>query len=272
MSQLQFGPNDALYYEYNPPEKDEGCTFVFFNALTADTSAWEAVIGPQVRSAGHGTLVYNMRGQADSPFSPELNLDMDLIVEDASRLLTEVKSHRPILVGLSIGGLFAARTWLKGADAVGLVLINTLRKDGPRLRWIGDALVRAVEVGGLDLFRDLFLPLLMNEDWQGKNRSNFLNADATYQSLDPASGHYKLLSEAGRQSDWNLPYEELDIPTLVITGLQDHVFLEKNVVDDLFLRLPKGQRVDMPDAGHLIPAEQPEALAEILISFVKEVV
>jgi len=89
-----------------------------------------------------------MRGQADSPFSPGLKLDMNLIVEDASRLLTELNPLRPILVGLSIGGLFAATTWLTGADAMGLVLINTLRKDGPRLRWIGDALVRAVELGG----------------------------------------------------------------------------------------------------------------------------
>ena len=69
-----------------------------------------------------------------------------------------------------------------------------------------------------------------------------------------------------------MPYEEMDLPTLVITGLEDHVFLEKNVVDDLFMRLPKGQRVDMPDAGHLIPAEKPEELTDILLTFAKEVV
>jgi len=272
MSVYTLGPNDALYYEYHPPGNDKGCTFVFFNALTADTSAWETVIGPQARSAGHGTLAYNMRGQADSPFSPGLKLDMNLIVEDASRLLTELNPLRPILVGLSIGGLFAATTWLKGADAMGLVLINTLRKDGPRLRWISDALVRAVEVGGLDLFRDLFLPLLMNENWQHENRPNFLKPKDTYQPLDKDSGHYKLLAEVGRTSNWNLPYEKLEIPTLVITGLEDHVFLERNTVDDLFSQIPNGQRVDMPDAGHLIPAEKPEALADILTSFAEEVV
>ncbi len=271
MSVFTLGPNDALYYEYYPPESDKGCTFVFFNALTADTSAWETVIGPQARSAGHGTLAYNMRGQAGSPFSPGLKLDMNLIVEDASRLLTELNPPRPILVGLSIGGLFAARTWLKGAEALGLVLINTLRKDGPRVRWIGDALVRAVEVGGLDLFRDLFLPLLMNENWQRENRPNFLKAEGTYQPLNPDSGHYKLLSEAGRTSNWNLPYEKLEIPTLVITGLEDHVFLERNIVDDLFSQIPNGRRVDMPDAGHLIPAEKPEELSDILLTFAKEV-
>jgi pimeloyl-ACP methyl ester carboxylesterase len=268
---LELGPQDGLYYEHFTPADGQHCTFVFFNALTSDTSAWEGVIGPRLRSAGHGTLAYNMRGQTDSPFSPELELSETLIVDDASRLLSQVKPARAIFVGLSIGGLFASRVWLQGAEATGLVLINTLRRDGPRLKWISDALVRAVTVGGLTLFRDLYSPLLMNEDWLRENRSAFLETNPQYEPLEPASGHFKLLSEAGRKSDWDLPYANLDLPTLVITGLQDHVFFEKDVVDELFDRLPHGQRADMPNAGHLIPAEQPGELAELLISFAKEV-
>lgn len=270
MPQLELGPHDALYYEYDTPEAPTGCTFVFFNALTGDTNTWQSVIGPNLRESGHGTLAYNLRGQTDSPFSPELKLDVDLIVNDALRLLSKVKPARPILVGLSIGGLFAVRTFLQGADAIGLVLINTLRKDGPRLQWIGDALLRAVQVGGLDLFRDLFLPLLVNEEWLRDNRSNFLKSDGSYAPLDTGSGHYKLLAQAGRNADWNLPYDQLNLPTLVITGLQDHVFLEREVVDDLFARLPRGQRVDMTDAGHLVPNERPEKLAGVLLKFAGE--
>ena len=271
MPDFKLGPRDSLYYEYEAPKEASGFTFIFFNALTGDTNNWETVIGPRLREAGHGTLAYNLRGQTNSMFSPGLKLDVDLIVDDAIGLLDEVKPPRPIMVGLSIGGLFAARAWLKGAEAHGLVLINTLRRNGPRLKWIGDALVRAAEVGGLDLFRDLFLPLLMNEEWLATNRSNFLNQEPNYASLSPESGHYKLLAEAGREADWDLPYERLDLPVLVITGLQDHVFLEPDVVDDLFSRLPRGQRVDIPDAGHLIPAERPEALVDSLLSFTKEV-
>jgi pimeloyl-ACP methyl ester carboxylesterase len=151
------------------------------------------------------------------------------------------------------------------------VLINTLRRDGPRLKWIGDALVRAAEVGGLDLFRDLFLPLLMNEEWLENNRSSFLKTGAEYTALSPESGHFKLLAEAGREADWDLPYERLELPVLIVTGLQDHVFLEKDVVNDLFSRIPNGRRVDIPDAGHLIPAERPDALADSLLSFIKEI-
>lgn len=271
MSQLQLGPNDALYYEHNPPTADGGYTFVFFNALTGDTGMWESLIGPKLRAAGHGTLAYNMRGQAESPFSTGTKLDMPLIVQDALALLEDTGPVRPVFVGLSIGGLFAAQAYLQGAASKGLVLINTLRKDGPRLQWIGDALVRAAEVGGLDLFRDLFLPLLMNESWLAAQRTNFLKPGANYTPLEPESGHYKLLAEAGREADWNLAYDKLDIPVLVITGLQDHVFLEPDVVAALFQKLPRGTRVDLPDAGHLIPAEQPEKLADMLLSFAKEI-
>ncbi len=271
MPVLELSPQSGLYYEHHAPTDAAGATFVFFNALTGDTAVWEGVICPVLRDAGHGTLVYNMRGQTNSPFAPDTELSEKQIVADAVKLLAAVSPSRPILVGLSIGGLFASRVWLANHEAIGLVLINTLRREGPRLKWIGDALVRAVEVGGLPLFRDLFLPLLMNEDWLQKNRPDFLQTDANYTALEPTSGHYKLLSEAGRNADWDIPYEQLTLPTLVITGLQDHVFLEKDVVETLFARIPDGRRIDMPAAGHLIPGEQPEALGKALLIFAKEI-
>jgi pimeloyl-ACP methyl ester carboxylesterase len=267
---LTLDTNNSIYFEHHPPATESHYTFCFFNALTGDTDNWEAVIAPKLREAGHGTLAYNMRGQAKSPFSPELVLDDGLIIDDAIQLLTHVKPTNAVLVGLSIGGLFAARTWLQCRIGCGLVLINTLRENNSRLKWIGDALVRAVEIGGLELFRDLFLPLLVNNDWLTQNRANFLTPGADYTALDPEGGIYKLLAHAGRMSDWDLSYETMDLPTLVITGLQDHVFLDLEVVAQLNTRLPRSKRVDLPEAGHLIPAEHPQRLAELLIEFAQE--
>ena len=113
--------------------------------------------------------------------------------------------------------------------------------------------------------------LALNEDWLAENRKNFLKTDSPYSPLDPNSGVYKLLAEAGRTADWDLPYEKLDLPVMVITGLQDHVFLDPAVVYELTQRLPDARRLNFPDAGHMIPAEQPEALAEALLGFAKEV-
>ena len=70
-------------------------------------------------------------------------------------------------------------------------------------------------------------------------------ASESYEPLALDSGHYKLLAEAGRSGNWEIPYESLNLPVLVVTGLQDRVFLDLNDVDELFARLPNARRVDM---------------------------
>ncbi len=264
MPQLDLSPGNGLFYDYAPPGA-RGFTFVFVNALTGSTAMWEAEIAPALREAGYGSLAYNFRGQAESPFTPDNELGQALIVEDLRRLLAELRPPRPVLVGLSIGGLFAAGAYLAGAAAEGLVLINTLRRPGPRLDWINDATLRAARVGGLRLLMDLNMPLLVNEARLQEIRADFLT-EAPYEPLDPAHGHYKLLAQSAR-ADWDLPYEQLDLPTLVMTGLQDRVFLDRDDLAALYARLPRARRLDLGDAGHLIPVERPRATVEALRDF-----
>lgn len=271
MAVLDLDGENRLFYGYRPPTAATGRTFVFFNALTGDAAMWESPIGDALRAAGHGVLSYNFRGQRDSDFAPATALTPELIVADAAALLSHLRPPRAVFVGLSIGGLFAARTWLggaPGAEAEGLVLINTLRRDGPRLKWINDAVVRAAEIGGLELFKDLFVPLLFAEPWLAEHRDEFLR-DQPYTPLAADSGHANLLKHAGA-ADWNVAYESLELPVLVITGLQDHVFLDNDAVAELTARMPRARRLDIADAGHLLPAEKPAALTEALLRFAAE--
>ncbi len=264
MALLTLGPGEGLHYEYDPPG-DAGKTFVFVNALTGNTGMWQAEIGPALRAEGYGTLAYNLRGQQDSPFKPGTRLDEDLIAGDLTRLLQEVEPPRPILVGLSIGGLFAVRAWLRGGAAEGLVLINTLRRPGPRLDWINRATTKAVATGGLQLLMDLYLPMLVNDDKLIALRPTCLG-EAPYQPLDPGHGHANLLTCAA-EADWDLPYEQLDLPVLVMTGLQDRVFYEPAAVEALTARLPKARSVTIDNAGHLIPLERPAETVQALRDF-----
>lgn len=263
---LELGPKDGLYFEYDAPPRGKP-TLVFVNALTGSTAAWQAAVAPKCREAGFGTLCWNFRGQADSPFSEGLELDADLIITDLTTLLQEVAPPRPILVGLSIGGLYASRAILAGAHADGLVLLNTLRHIGPRIAWVNDALLAAVRVGGFPLLLDLYLPLLTNEDFQAANREKYLAA-TSYAPQDPAHGHFKLMEAAG-STDWNLPYHKLDLPVLTITGLQDRLFLDMDHVTRLRKLLRQAEHLDWADAGHLLPMEHPTRLADALVDFAK---
>ncbi|MDX1709505.1 MAG: alpha/beta hydrolase [Rhodovibrionaceae bacterium] len=264
MARLQLGPKDDLYYEYDSPS-GQGVTFVFVNALTGNTGMWQADIGPRLRAEGHGVLAYNFRGQQHSSFDAGIALTPELIVADLKRLLEEIAPPRPVLAGLSIGGLFAAQAVLQGAAAEGLVLINTLRKPSQRLKWLNEAQARAMAMGGGRLLMDLYLPLLVGPAKLREMREGALDP-AAYEPMDPDHGHDKLMQGA-LSADWHLPYEELDVPVLVMTGLKDRVFYDEDEVAELLGRLPRAEHLTMREYGHLIPAEAPQETAAALLGF-----
>jgi pimeloyl-ACP methyl ester carboxylesterase len=265
----RLGPDDALELAHQPPATRDGLTFVFFNALTGDAASWDAVIGPALRGQGHGTLLWNFRGQPDSPFGDPASIGATQIVADAVALLEAERPARPIYVGLSIGGLFAAQTHLVGQTCVGLLLINTLRQPGPRLEWINRAVLRAALTGGPRLIQDLYLPLLTSPDWQRANRANFLK-DGAYAPLDPDSGTARLLA-AGIKADWDVPWERLEVPALVLSGLQDRVFFDAADVTALSARLPQAERIDLPDVGHLVSMERPQAVVDACLALARRI-
>jgi len=266
---FRLSDRDAFAFDHIAPTSDRGRTLVCFNALSGDRGMWLSTIGDALQANGHGFLAWNYRGQPETEFSFNATSD-SMIVDDAMALLEQENPVRPIHVGLSIGGLFAIRAHERAgagrADAI--VLLNTLRRAGPRLDWISRAVVRMAETGGLDLMRDLYSPLLMNEGWQGDNAANFL-APKTYEPL-PANDGTLLLLKAGVGTGWNVNYEALDVPVLSITGLQDRVFRDPGDVDALSARIPNLTRVDLPGAGHMIPVEQPKELADALLAFVEK--
>ena len=266
MPTFQVSDGNSFAYEHLKPKSDNGRTFVCFNALSGDRSMWLQTVGPALEAAGHGLLIWNFRGQPDTEFTFSETSE-SLIVDDAVALIAQEKPVRPVHVGLSIGGLFAIRAHERGgasrADAI--VLLNTLRRAGPRLDWINRAVVHVAEVGGLDMMRDLYSPLLMNEDWQGENAGNFLKSKS-YTPL-PADDGTLLLLKAGVGTGWDVNYEALDVPVLSVTGLQDRVFRDPGDVDALSARIPNLTRIDVDNAGHMIPVEQPDALAKALLSF-----
>jgi len=260
--------HNGISYEYHPPARAEGFTFVCFNPLTGEKAMWETGIGPRLIDQGHGLLTWNLRGQADSPFSVG-EIHQDNIVGDAVRLLKEVEPRNPLFVGLSVGGLYAAKAHL-GEDSYpcrGLVLINTLREIGPRLSWVNAALVRLAETGGLDLLRDVYSPLLLGEDWQAQNRKGFLKG-AGYTPIKQSDGAWHLL-KAGENTTWDVNWAEIAVPILNVTGLQDQIFRNDAVIAKLLGQFQNVTTVEYADAGHMVPTETPEHLAQDILKFVE---
>ncbi|MEM7546415.1 MAG: alpha/beta fold hydrolase [Pseudomonadota bacterium] len=268
MAQHQIDGTNSLFYLYTPPARAGAPTFYFVNALTGSTEHWEAIIAPTLRAEGFGTLSYNFRGQTDSAFAPGLPLTNGVIVDDILTLNAALAPPHPILVGLSIGGLFAAQARAKGLTASGLVLLNTLRRIGPRIAWMNDALPEIVAEGGVQMFLDVMFPMLVNPDLAAAARPNFLKGG--YAPLDPEHGHMNLMRNSP-SADWDFDWSSLDLPVLSITGAHDRVFRDPDVIEELYATLPDARREDWDDCGHLVPVERPEKLALSLLKFGREV-
>ena len=267
MSFLKIDELNEIYYELTEP-KGNGHTFVFVNALTGNTTAWNGTIGDKIIEDGNGFLTYNFRGQDNSKFSEELNLDTDLIVSDLCLLIEKLKLKNIILVGLSIGGLYASLAIEKGVKSKGLVLINTLRRNNSRLKWINETMVNVARYGGTSLLMDMNMPVIASPSFLDKMKPNALNPN-NYQELEENSGIFKLM-KGSLTANWDIDWSKIEVPVLIMTGHHDKVFRIPEDIDMIANSMNNIQRLEFPDCGHLIPLEKPKEFATHLNQFVKK--
>ena len=87
-----------------------------------------------------------------------------------------------------------------------------------------------------------------------------------YVGMDESDATYQLLAQ-GRAASWDLAYEKLDLPVLVMSGTCDRVFYNPNTVAELIARLPNVTELVYEDLGHLIPIEDGARTASALKEF-----
>jgi pimeloyl-ACP methyl ester carboxylesterase len=247
----------ALHHEV----RGEGEPVLFLHGFPLTGALWHPVV--ERLGGGWRCIVPDLRGMGRSPATPAAGMDDH--ADDLARLLDGLRETRPVVVvGMSMGGYVAfalARRHPERVRALALVATRAEpdTEEGARARLAtADRVLReGSRVVADDILGKLFAPAAPEE-----LRSRW---HAVMAATQPEGVAAALRAMAARPDSFGT-LRELDRPVLVVTGGEDVV---APVEDGRRMADPAraGRLEIVAGAGHMVPVERPDAVADALRRF-----
>jgi 3-oxoadipate enol-lactonase len=260
----------VTYFEDSALAGASGPPVVLIHGHSLDLRQWDGQV-PALTAAGFRVVRYDVRGHGRS-MAPPTGYTWENYAADLRELLDRVNVQAAHVVGLSMGGGIALQFALDfPARVLSLTLVDSalpgftyshefseqieqlvaaVRADGPR-----------VAFERLWLTHPLFDGLRRFPDRLQRVREMVL--------AYPAADYREGALPAGYAPDAIDRLHEIKAPTLVVVGERDIADF-RLVADVLAENLPRARKLVLSDCGHLPPIEQPDALNEALIAFLRQ--
>ncbi|MGW1377549.1 alpha/beta fold hydrolase [Streptomyces sp. NPDC002446] len=224
-------------------------------------------------SARHRPVALDQRGHGRSEKPAEGPYDREAYVDDAIAAVEQLGLAPVALVGHAMGALTAWQLAARRPDLVSALVICDMR---------ASALGAASQREWTEWFRSWPVPFATLADvrkWFGED-------DPTLERPRPARGEFFAEVMAERADGWrpvfsrrqmltaretwvhDAHWEELaqvSCPALVVRGLDAE--LGRAEAQEMVRVLPRGAYAEIPDAGHLLPWEQPDAWCDEIEPF-----
>jgi len=240
---------------------------VLSHCWTGSRAGWEAVAARLV-AAGRRVVLYDQRGHGASTLGPDAPT-VDVLGEDLAAVLEAVDARDAVVAGHSMGGMAIQALAIARPDIVAervraLVLAGTAGfgvAAGPLpgvLRFAaGDPRVDRLMAGRLG-------PALCRGTVGRRPRQAHVVATRdAYLSL-PTDVRRQFLI-ALQDMDFRAGLASVNVPTTVVVGSRD-LLTPPRLSRALAAAIPGARLVELPGAGHMLPYEEPDRLAEIILS------
>ena len=265
---MQFASLDGVTIHHQVIGAPEGRpNLVFANSLGTDFRIWRDVI---VRLAGQVAIVtYDLRGHGLSDIGegdaapPYAMADH---VGDLANLLDHLGAERSVIVGLSVGGAIAQGLAVERPDLVsGLVLAGTAARFQDDDYW--NTRIAAVEKGGLPAFAPAVIERWFGADYRSRAGAA-LEGWRNMVARQPQAG-YLGTCLALRDFDGRAAAGEIAQPAIAIAGGNDLSCPPADMIA-LAKSMPDCRFEEIRASGHILPVEQPEMFAEIVLAFLAD--
>ncbi len=238
-----------IYYEVH----GDGPPLILTHGYSSTSAMWQGQIA--ALSQRHKLILWDMRGHGQSDYPQDPNAYSEaLTVADIAALLDEVGAERAIVGGLSLGGYMSLAFYRAHPARVrALLIIDTgpgFKKDDAREAWNRRALDTAerLERDGLAVLQSA-----------SRERSTVRHRDATGLAL---AARGMLTQRDARVIEL---LGEIKVPSLVVVGADDAPFLAAS--DYMAAKIPGAKKVVIPQAGHAVNIDQPQAFIDAVLPF-----
>jgi 3-oxoadipate enol-lactonase len=240
-------------------------SLVFLHGIGGGSAGWAPQLAHCVQQGRHA-LAWDMPGYGRSPMIEPY--DFPGLARALEHLLDQHALDRAVLIGHSLGGMVALQAWTQMPQRIhALVLAATSPAFG---HGSGDFQQQflAQRLAPLDAGHSLadvartLVPAMMGPapDPQAQTR-----AQACMAAIPAAS--YRAALHALVTFEQRAALPTVTVPTLCIAGAHDRT-AAPSVMQRMASKIPGARYVEMPDAGHLLNFEQPDAFNQLIDGFV----
>ena len=256
----------SLYYEDTGPGST-GETIAFSHGLLWGTE----LFAPQIAAlrGRYRCIAWDHRGQGRSGADHREHIGMELVWQDAVRLLESLATGPVHFLGLSMGGFVAMRMAARRPDLVrSLMLLETSSDPEPienvaRYRLLS----RVTKLIGPRLIKNKVAPIMLGKTiLTDKSRRAEL---AKY--VDLMSRRRDIWRAVAGVVDRGGVHHELGriaAPTLVVVGDED-VATPRPKAERIVSAIAGARLVTIPHAGHSSPVEEPQAVTAAIEEFLR---
>jgi pimeloyl-ACP methyl ester carboxylesterase len=262
--------NIQTFYEI----QGKGSPLVLIHGGLVDYQMWQPQVEPF--SKKYKVITYDIRGHGQTGGSEKRAYSVQLLTEDLRALLEQLQIDKPVICGLSLGGIIAqAYAATYPADIAALILCDTAvsatltPSDKIQTYLIGWSLAPSVRIMGARRFTDYtfgLAKLMRGETWFGQNAESQTYVQEAMRTFDTAemSKIYALLVRFRTPE-----LEKIKVSTLIINGEHESQSVFRHA-EYLQKHIANTQAKTIPGAGHLSNMENPETFNERVLSFLKE--
>lgn len=237
-------------------------------SLFNDHSMWRYQI-PALRAVGWRTLALDPPGHGRST-GLERGFTMDECAEAALQLLDGLNVHAPVVVlGTSWGGMIAPRIALRAPDRVrGIASFNTTAESAsPFDRVKNTLLTKMLAIGALDeLVNRMIVSLNFAPETRRLKPELGEDLSRTFRSWNRRGVINSVRAVLVNRDSTLDALRNVKAPALVVSGKEDTILPSphsRRIVE----RLPNARHVEVADAAHLVPLEQPDVANQLILDF-----